>query len=149
MKLSNYINEKLIISNLSARTKVDVLAEMVKYVEKLYPSLQDKNVYELLVDREKLGTTGIGNGVAIPHTKLEGIDRVILLVARSIEGVDFESLDQNPVHIFFLLLAPEENLGEHLRILAYISRLLQDESFRKAFLEAQDKGELYMLLKGV
>jgi len=102
-----------------------------------------------LLERERLGTTGIGSGIAIPHGKMEGLKKVLLVVARSTKGVDFESLDHNPVQIIFLLLAPEENLGEHLKILAHISRVLRDQEFRESFLAAKSKEDIYSLLKGV
>ncbi|MDQ7032688.1 MAG: PTS sugar transporter subunit IIA [Desulfonauticus sp.] len=149
MKLANYIHKDLIIPELSARTKSEVLAEMVDYLKKFYSELDREKLYELLIERESLGTTGIGSGIAIPHTKVNDLDQLIVLVGRSLKGVDFDALDKEPVHIIFLLLASDSNLGEHLRVLAYISRLLKDEIFKKEFLSAKNKDELYLLLKDV
>lgn len=149
MRLQSYLKKELIITELSARTKAEVLAEIVENIVKVYPNLDKKKIYDLLMERERLGTTGIGEGVAIPHGKMDGLEEVILVVARSKEGVDFEALDHKPVQIIFLLLAPEENLGEHLKILAHISRILQNEDFRVNFLNSPNKEQLFSLLKGV
>ncbi len=98
------------------------------------------------MDREDLGTTGIGDGVAIPHGKMESLKEIVIVAGRSRGGVDFESLDHKPCRIFFLVLAPEHVAGMHLRILAQISRLLSDEGFRGSFLEAQDRESLWRVL---
>ncbi len=103
----------------------------------------------VLLDREKLGTTGIGDGIAIPHGKLENLDKVILVVGRSSSGIEFEALDNKPCSIFFLVLAPEQVAGMHLRILAQVSRILKDEAFRSAFLQADTHDALWELLKDV
>ena len=103
----------------------------------------------VLLDREKLGTTGIGDGIAIPHGKLEDIEKVIVIVGRSKSGIEFEALDHKPCSIFFLVLAPESVAGMHLRVLAQISRILKDETFRKEFLDAADSDALWKLLQDV
>lgn len=149
MRLEHYLKPELIITELSVRTKPEVLAEIVDKLLEVYPDLNGEEILNLLLERERLGTTGIGSGIAIPHGKMEGLKEVLLVVARSTKGVDFESLDHNPVQIIFLLLAPEENLGEHLKILAHISRVLRDQEFRESFLAAKSKEDIYSLLKGV
>ncbi|MDK2920848.1 MAG: nitrogen system component [Desulfonauticus sp.] len=149
MRLEHYLKPELIITELSARTKPEVLAEIVDKLLEVYPDLNGEEILNLLLERERLGTTGIGSGIAIPHGKMEGLKEVLLVVARSTKGVDFDSLDHNPVQIIFLLLAPEENLGEHLKILAHISRVLRDQEFRESFLAAKSKEDIYSLLKGV
>ncbi len=131
---------------LSARTKNDVLAELITPLVNKYPSLARDNVFEVLLTRENLGTTGIGDGVAIPHGKIEGLDQVLIAVGRSIEGLDFAALDHKPAHIFFLVLAPEKSAGKHLKVLAYISRLLQDPSFKESFMYAESREELWELI---
>jgi PTS system nitrogen regulatory IIA component len=98
------------------------------------------------MDRERLGSTGIGDGVAIPHGKTEQIDKMVIACGRSHEGVDFESMDGRPTHLFFLLLAPENTTGEHLKALAKLSRLLKDPSFRQEFLAAEDQSDLFELI---
>jgi RNase adapter protein RapZ len=99
-----------------------------------HPELDVEKAYRVLLEREQLGSTGIGEGVAIPHGKMAELDRIILVVGRSTTGVDFAALDFRPCTIFFLVLAPEHVAGLHLRILAHVSRLLRDDAFRGAFL---------------
>jgi PTS system nitrogen regulatory IIA component len=103
-------------------------------------------VVEVLLDREKLGSTGIGDGIAIPHGKIKDLGGVVASFGRSPEGVDFESLDQKPAHLFFLLVAPENSAGVHLKALARISRLLKHPSFRKRLMEAENEEELFQII---
>ena len=147
MKLADFLDDTCVIADLQARTKEEVLAELIEPLKARWPGLDQEKILSVLLDREKLGTTGIGDGIAIPHGKLEGIQEVGLVVGRSLEGLDFKALDHKPCRIFFLVLAPEHVAGMHLRILAHISRLLQDVSFRQAFLDAPDKTTLCNLLK--
>jgi PTS system nitrogen regulatory IIA component len=149
MKLADFIDDECVIADLQARTKEEVLAELIEPLKNAWPGFPLKKILSVLLDREKLGTTGIGDGIAIPHGKLEGIQEVRLVVGRCLEGLDFKALDHKPCRIFFLVLAPENVAGMHLRILAHISRLLQDASFRQAFLEAPDRSTLCNLLKEV
>ena len=149
MKLAEYLDRDLIISELSARTKKEVLAELVSPLSAKCPGLDLQRVTQVLMDREMLGTTGIGDGIAIPHGKLDSLDQVMVIVGRSREGVDFASLDHNPATIFFTVLAPSSVVGLHLKILATISRLLKDNAFRQAFAESADREELWQLLQSV
>lgn len=146
MNLAEYIHKDQVIEELSARTKNEVLAELIKPLTEKYSFLNHEDVYEVLLTRENLGTTGIGDGVAIPHGKLEHLNQVLLVTARSRSGVDFAALDHKLVHIFFLVLAPEKSAGKHLKILAFISRMLQDQAFRDAYMRAQGRDELWNLL---
>jgi len=149
MKLTSYVDPRLVLENVTAKNKKELLSVLVKYIEGVFPELKDKNLLNLLLEREELGTTGIGQGIAIPHAKISDLEKIILLFARSIDGVDFAALDNKPVYLFFLVMAPEQNVGEHLRLLAHISRLFQDDSFRRSLMEAKDKQELIEILKGV
>ncbi|MBM2837586.1 MAG: IIA-like nitrogen-regulatory protein PtsN [Deltaproteobacteria bacterium] len=99
-----------------------------------------------MAEREKLGSTGIGDGVAIPHGKLKDVKVMMAAFGRSSRGVDFQAIDGKPVHIFFMLVAPEEMAGPHLKALARISRLLKEPSRRKAFLEAKSREDIYRLI---
>ncbi len=139
MVLKDFLSKDLLLPELQARNKTEVLAELVAVLAQKVPGLDAEAAFRVLKDRESLGSTGIGEGVAIPHGKLEGLDRIVLVVGRSSEGVDFDALDHKPCHIFFMVLAPEQVAGMHLRILASITLLLKDEAFRHAFLTAQDK----------
>lgn len=139
MTLRDYLCKDLLLPELQARNKAEVLAELVAILSQKWPDFDAQAAFQVLKDREGLGSTGIGEGVAIPHGKLEGLEQIVLVVGRSSQGVDFEALDHKPCHIFFMVLAPEHVAGMHLRILASITRLLKNESFRQAFLSAHDK----------
>ncbi|MFV0422842.1 PTS sugar transporter subunit IIA [Oleidesulfovibrio sp.] len=147
MKLGEYLDKELIIHELSASTKNEVLAELVKPVVSKYPDLSGETIIRILQDRENLGTTGIGDGIAIPHGKVDGLEKIILVVGRSSDGIDFEALDYKLCNVFFLVLAPEQVAGMHLRILAQISRLLKDKDFRSSFAQAASAQELWTLLQ--
>jgi PTS system nitrogen regulatory IIA component len=149
MKLSDYLAKELILPELRSESKSDVLNELVAPLGDQYPEMDTDHAVRVLLDRERLGSTGIGDGIAIPHGKLEDLEKVIVVVGRSRKGVEFEALDHSPCTIFFLVLAPEQVAGMHLRVLAQISRLLKDEEFRKAFLAADDSDALWALLKSV
>jgi nitrogen PTS system EIIA component len=149
MKLSDYLVKELILPELESETKSDVLNELVAPLGEQYPEMDTDHAVRVLLDRERLGSTGIGDGIAIPHGKLADLERVIVVVGRSRKGVEFEALDHGSCTIFFLVLAPEQVAGMHLRVLAQISRLLKDEEFRKAFLSADDLEALWALLKSV
>ena len=147
MRLDEYIDRQLVLPALASTAKAEVLREMTLAIAVRHPELDAGRALAVLLDREGLGTTGIGDGVAIPHGKLADLPGVILCVGRSQKGVDFEALDFKPCTIFFLVLAPEQMTGIHLRILAHISRLIKDDSFRKDFYEAADQDALYALLQ--
>ncbi|MEF2231917.1 MAG: PTS sugar transporter subunit IIA [Pseudodesulfovibrio sp.] len=149
MQLGDFLEKDLVLPDLASATKSEVLAELIAPLGTKYPEMDTDQAVRVLLDREKLGTTGIGDGIAIPHGKLEDLEQVIVIVGRSLSGVEFEALDHAPCSIFFLVLAPEQVAGMHLRILAQISRLLKDESFRKQFLAADDLDSLWTMLKNV
>ncbi len=145
MKLLDILNKDAIIPELTSRHKKGVLEELCQ------PLTQQKNVdkealLKVLLEREKLGSTGIGDGIAIPHGKSDRITELSIACGRSKEGVDFESMDGKPTHLFFLLLAPENTAGVHLKALAKISRLLKDPSFRQEFMSASGAEEILDLI---
>lgn len=148
MTIGDLLSKELILPDLSAGTKNAVLAELVAAAGDAVPGLDAQEAVAVLKEREKLGTTGIGDGIAIPHGKMRSIEKIVLVVGRSAGGVDFDALDHKPCTIFFLVLAPEQVAGQHLRVLANISRLLKDESFRKSFASADGLDGLWRLLKG-
>ncbi len=146
MRLDEYLDSELLITELSASTKEGVLEELVGMACARYSNLDAENILQVLHDRESLGSTGIGGGIAIPHAKILGLEKMLLVVARSTEGVAYEALDARPVHIIFMVLAPESAVGMHLRLLAHVSRLLKEKEFRQAFMQAADNEELFALL---
>lgn len=149
MKLGDYLEKDLVLPDLASGNKSEVLSELIEPLGKKHPELDTDLAVRVLLDREQLGTTGIGDGIAIPHGKLEDLEEVLVVVGRSREGVDFDALDHNPCTIFFLVLAPEQVAGMHLRILAQISRVLKDEGFRREFMDADGLDRLFALLQDV
>ncbi|RQD73680.1 PTS sugar transporter subunit IIA [Desulfonatronospira sp. MSAO_Bac3] len=149
MHLADFLSPDQIVAGLASRTKAEVLDELAAPLVEKHDFLERSEVNSVLVSRENLGTTGIGDGVAIPHGKIAGLDNILISAGLSREGVDFAALDHKPVHIFFLVLAPEKSAGKHLKILAFISRLLQDPDFKDSFINAQTREELWNLINRV
>jgi len=143
MKLSELTDEDYILPELKARDKKGVLEELVDALVKRDSSLDKKALVKVLLERERLGSTGIGDGVAIPHGKFPGITHPIISFGRSRKGLDFESMDGEPVFLFFLLVAPENSASIHLKALAKIAKILKNSAFRKVLMEAPGKKELY------
>ena len=146
MKISDFLNVESIISVLKSRDKSAAIEEMATWMASCHRELDKQKVLDVLRERERISTTAIGEGVAIPHGKLPGVDRVLAVFARSPEGVDFASLDGAPTHLFFSLIAPENAAADHLKALARISRLLKDEVFRKRLMQAKNEQELYNII---
>jgi len=143
MKLSELLDESNIITDLNARDKKGVLEELVAAVINHEPSIDKHTLVKVLLERERLGSTGIGDGVAIPHGKYHGISQPLVSFGRSRSGLDFESMDGQPAHLFFLLVAPENSANVHLKVLATIARILKNSAFRKALMEAGSEEEIY------
>ncbi len=146
MRITDFLNKDSILEELTSETKEGVLRELVSLLAKNGKIKDEKKALEVLFEREKLGSTGIGEGIAIPHGKLSDLENIVCAFGRSKKGVDFESIDGAPVHLVFLLLAPENSTTEHLKALASLSRLLKDPHFRKNLLEAPDKEALYRII---
>ncbi len=146
MKISEILHKDLLIPQLQSKNKKGVLEELAGVLVNQGKLLDLEQVVEVLLDREKLGSTGIGEGIAIPHGKIKGLEQVVASFGRSREGIDFESIDQKPTHLFFLLVAPENSAGVHLKALARISRLLKDSNFRRRLMEAETADELFQII---
>ena len=143
MQITDMFKKEYIIEALKAKSKRAVLAELSEIFTRDHAGIQSEAMIEVLLEREKLGSTGIGDGIAIPHGKLKGLDSLVISFGRSREGIDFDSIDGRPAHIFFLLMAPESSTGQHLKALAKISRMLKDPEFRNDLLSAKNADELY------
>jgi PTS system nitrogen regulatory IIA component len=143
MKLSEIFTEAHIIPELKAKNKQTVLEELVDALSKREPSLDKGTLVRVLIERERLGSTGIGEGVAIPHGKIGGINQPIISFGRSRQGLDFDSVDGQKAHLFFLLIAPENSAGIHLKVLARIAKILKSSVFRKRLMEAKGSGDIY------
>ena len=146
MKLVDYLEKQDILPNLTAMTKDDVLAELATALAGRHSSLTAEEVLQVLHERELLGSTGIGDGIAIPHGKLRNSGNLMLLFARSCNGVAFGALDGRPVQLFFVLLAPQSAAGLHLKVLARISRMLKDPEVRRELIMAPDADALYTII---
>ncbi len=146
MKIQDIVSPEAIVDDLRADSKEGVLRELSEVIATIVPKLSADSLAAILMERESLGSTGIGDGVAIPHGKVGGIEHLVAAFGRSRNGVQFHSLDGKPAHLFFLIVAPEYSAGMHLKALARISRLLKDERFRRSLLEAKDVGELRRIL---
>ena len=137
MKIMEILEKDAVILDLGVQTKREVLAEMSACLAKVEPQIDAERLLEVLMEREALQSTGIGEGVAIPHGKLPGLHRLIASFARSRSGVDFESIDGQPTQLFFLLVVPEHSGGQHLKALARISRFFRDASFRQGLSDGE------------
>jgi PTS system nitrogen regulatory IIA component len=146
MKISELISEHLIIPALKGKTKKQILEELVKHLALNIKNIDAEELLRVLIEREKLGSTGIGDGIAIPHGKLKGLDSIFLVFGASPKGVDFESIDGKPVRLIFLLVAPTNSAGVHLKALARLSRLLKDKKFRQQLLDVSDARSLYGII---
>jgi PTS system nitrogen regulatory IIA component len=147
MRILDLVPPGAVVDDLRSETKEGVLRELSEAVCRILPALAPDRLTGILMEREALGSTGIGEGVAIPHGKVPGIDRLVAVFGRSPGGVQFASLDGKPARLFFLVVAPEESAGMHLKALARISRLLKDERFRRKLLTAEGEDGLVRVLR--
>jgi PTS system nitrogen regulatory IIA component len=143
MNMKDALKESCVIADLKGGTKKEIITELATALKSSGEISNVEEAVAVILEREKLGSTGIGEGIAIPHGKMKGIDRILCAFGRSKKGVDFDAVDKKPVHIFFLLLAPEDSAGLHIQMLSRISRILRDPSFRKHLTEQGDDGGLY------
>ena len=146
MKILEVLQKEAILENLVSTDKKGILEELVAPVAKL-ANVGEEGLVKVLLDREQLGSTGIGGGVGIPHGKLKNLDNFVLGFGLSKKGVDFESMDGKPTHIFFLLVTPENSTGLHLKMLARISRLLKDEAFKAQLINASNQEEIFTIIQ--
>ncbi len=146
MKLLDFLQRGRIVPRLEARGKQDVLAELSEVLVSTGVVSNGRDAVHVLLEREKLGSTGIGEGIAIPHGKLRELKDVVAVFGRSPDGVDFDSMDGAPVQLFFLLMAPENSASTHLKALARISRLLKDRGFREELLQADTQEALFEII---
>jgi len=146
MKISEILDQRLILSDLTSKTKKGVLEELVSHLAQFEEKVNKEELLKILLEREKLGSTGINDGVAIPHGKLKNIDALLVAFGRSREGIDFGALDGRESHLFFLLVAPERSAGTHLKALARISRIAKNEDFRKKCMKAETGEDLFKLM---
>jgi nitrogen PTS system EIIA component len=146
MKIVDLLHPAAIAADIEADGKSETLAELTDVMMRVESGLDRDEVIRVLQERERLGSTGIGDGVAIPHGKLKNLKKLLISFGRSRRGVDFDSMDGKPAHLFFLLIAPEESVGVHLKTLARISKLLKNQDVRRRLLDASGSEELYRII---
>jgi PTS system nitrogen regulatory IIA component len=145
MKIAEFLREDLILDNLTAQDKAGALAELCGALARVH-GLDAAKLTDVLLEREKLGSTGIGEGVAIPHGKFASVPGLIAAFGRSKAGVDFQAIDGKPTHLFFVLFAPENSAGIHLKALARISRLFRNAALRQTILDAPDAKGIFQII---
>lgn len=148
MRMSDFVVREAISPDLHANSKEGVIREMVENLRAAgyFKSGEPEDIVKAILKRELLGSTGIGRGVAIPHTKHMSVDRLIGTVAVSHNGVPFESLDGEPVHVFVMLVSPQDRPGDHLRALENVSRCLRDDSFVRSLRQSTSRESIWGLL---
>jgi PTS system nitrogen regulatory IIA component len=148
MRMSDFVVREAILPDLTATTKEGVIREMVESlrVAGQFRGADLEDIVRAILKREFLGSTGIGRGVAIPHTKHQSVDRLVGTVAVAPRGVNFDSLDGEPVHVFVLLISPQDRPGDHLRALENVSRCLRDDNFVRSLRSATTREEVAALL---
>ena len=143
VKITDYITEDLIDLDLKSKNRESMLVELSKLLERSKNILvKDNDIYKALVDREKLGSTGIGKGVAIPHAKTESAKELTVAFGISRKGIDFNSMDDEEVHIFFVFASPNKDSQIYLKVLARISRLIREENFRQNLMDCKTAKEV-------
>lgn len=148
MKISDFLCKKAVTADLVSTTKKEIIEELVDLLIKAgaVEKKMKQKLVEVLMAREALGSTAIGQGIAIPHGKCENVTKLTAALGVSKKGVNFDSLDGEPAHIFFLLVAPADSAGPHLKALAHISRLLKDKYFRDYLKSAKDEKAILALI---
>jgi len=146
MRIVDLIRREMIVPALAATSKPKIIEELAEHLAAHEGSLHKEDLVRILLDREGLASTAIGEGVAIPHGKSANVSSIVACLGRARRGVDFDSMDGKPTHLFFVLIAPENSTGAHLKALARISRVFKDTEFRKHLLEADDAEAMFDII---
>jgi PTS system nitrogen regulatory IIA component len=146
MRIDDILKKDSIIADLVGTNKEEVLREVTDFLQSQGLIKDKESLLNTLIEREKLGSTGIGENVAIPHGKSDELSKIITVFARSLKGVDFEALDQKPVHFVCMVIAPSNSTGQHLKTLARISRIFKNNNLRDGILKLQNADQIYSLL---
>jgi len=149
MKLSKFCDEGLISFELSSKAKEDVIAELVALAAKSKLVKDKEMLLNDVLEREKLVTTGVGYGVAFPHAKTRSVRGIVIAFGRSKHGIDFDAMDKRPVHLFFMIAAPEDAIGAHLNVMARLSYIMKSEENREKLLDIKSPKELLEMLDSV
>ena len=146
MKILEVMPKEAILDDLKSQNKKGILEELVVPLASS-TGLNSEDLVRVLIERERLGSTGIGGGIGIPHGKIKDLESLVLGFGLSRNGINFESIDGEPTHIFFVLITPEDSTGLHLKLLARISRILKNDHFKERLLNAADRDELFEIIK--
>lgn len=149
MKLLDFLNLECISAHLNASSKIDLLDEISELIANCNPKLNKTSILTHLKERESIGSTGIGEGVAIPHCKYSGLKNLVAAFGLSKEGIDFDAIDGKKVHFICLIIAPENSIGLHLKALARISRIFKKEELRNKLIETNTSKEIYSVFKEI
>jgi PTS system nitrogen regulatory IIA component len=145
MKILDVLRKETILTDLKSKDKKGVIEELVASISQV-TGKNSNELVQVLLERERLGSTGIGGGIGIPHGKLANLESLIMGFGLSRKGVDFESMDGRPTHLFFLIITPENSTGLHLKLLARISRILKNDSFKKKLMKSTSSNEVYSII---
>lgn len=146
MRVVDFLQPECVVANLGATTKPAVLAELSERLAKVVPAVDAPTLRRILEERELLASTAIGDGIAIPHGKLDSVGHLVGVLGRAVNGIEFESIDGKPTHLVFMLVAPASSTGVHLKALARLSRLFRDPEFRQRLLVAPSGEAMYQVI---
>jgi PTS system nitrogen regulatory IIA component len=147
MKVVDFLGPNCVIATLEGTGKGEVLGEMARYLGRINTNINPDLLRRVLEERELLASTAIGDGIAIPHGRLDDIDSLVGVLGRSVAGLEFDSIDGKPTHLVFMLVAPSNSTGIHLKALARLSRLFRDALFRQRLLDAPDAASMYRIIE--
>jgi nitrogen PTS system EIIA component len=146
MKVVDFLGRDAIIPSLLGKSKGEVLTELSLFAARKQPGIDAQTLRRVLEEREQLASTAIGDGIAIPHGKIDSLDRLVGVLGRSVPGLDCNSIDGKPTHLLFMLVAPTNSAGAHLKALARLSRLFRDGALRQKLLDAPDSATMYQII---
>jgi mannitol/fructose-specific phosphotransferase system IIA component (Ntr-type) len=138
VKIQDILQKNGILTNLESTDKSEILTQMGKYLATLYDIKDQDHIVRKILDREAEMSTGIGYGIAIPHARIEGIDRLFIIAGRSVKGIDFNAIDEQPVHLLFMMLSPVNASSQYTQILSSLSRVMSYEEIRNSLIESDD-----------
>ena len=147
MTLLEILSPEAIVVNLQGETKEEIIAELSKLVAKNCQIANSDDIFQAVIEREKIMSTGIGDGIAIPHGKSDSVDKLVAALGTRRRGVDFEALDGEPAYVFFLLVSPTNISGPHIKALARISRYLKNEEFKKRLIAAHTSDDIISIIR--